>query len=189
MMLNRLKPLKRSLCASFAVAALAFCSASARAADAPSAACVNANLPPAILQSTPLPQAQAGMRLIRVSAPNHQLLLAVADSEKRRELGLMCARGLQPYAGMIFVFGKSGQWEFWMKHTLISLDMVWVDQNGRVTSVAAGVPASTVDTPDDKVAVRSGTGRYVIELRAGDAARAGLHSGVRLALPELHASD
>ena len=75
-----------------------------------------------------------------------------------------------------------------MKNTLIGLDMVFVDMNGRVTSVAANVPASTTSTPQSQVATRWGFGRYVIELPAGAASRLGIRADERFAIPFLDAS-
>jgi uncharacterized membrane protein (UPF0127 family) len=101
----------------------------------------------------------------------------------------MCVTALKQRAGMIFVFPDSGTYEFWMKNTLLPLDMVWLDAVGRVTAVARAVPASTLDEADDAVARRSGTGRYVIELRAHEAAGAGLAIGEHVTLPRLQATE
>jgi uncharacterized membrane protein (UPF0127 family) len=90
---------------------------------------------------------------------------------------------------MIFVFAENRDWEFWMKNTLVPLDMLWVDDNGEITTVAARVPASTRDTPDDAVARRRGRGRYVIELASGEASTDNLKVGTRLKLPPLHAQS
>jgi uncharacterized membrane protein (UPF0127 family) len=76
-----------------------------------------------------------------------------------------------------------------MKNTLVPLDMVFIDGAGRVTSVAADLPATRAGTPDDAVARGRGTGRYVIELAAGDAARHGIAPGVVLPLPHLTAKE
>jgi uncharacterized membrane protein (UPF0127 family) len=69
-----------------------------------------------------------------------------------------------------------------MKNTLIPLDMVFVRQDGRVDSVAANVPATTVTTPQDQIPTRTGTGAYVIELNAGEAAADGIVPGATLDL-------
>ena len=126
------------------------------------------------------PQTVAGDP-IELAAPGATLTLRIAADPDTREYGLMCVLALPPHNGMLFVFpGPDADHPFWMKNTLIPLDMVWVNGRGVVTSVAANVPASTVDTPDDKVANRAGHGTYVIELAAGEAARAGIKPGVRL---------
>jgi len=150
--------------------------------------CADPALPHAILDGVAAAAGSKQLRTIRVVAPNATLTLAVADTDERREKGLMCVTALRADAGMIFVFAKAAEYPFWMKDTLVPLDMLWLDAQGRVTTLAAHVPASTLDTPDDKVAQRSGRGKFVIELRAGEAARAGIGAGDRLQLPELGAS-
>lgn len=118
---------------------------------------------------------------VRVRAPAATLDLRVADTPSKREYGLMCVRSLPPGTGMIFVFGDGDNFrDFWMKNTLIPLDMVFVAKNGRVNDVRANVPATTVDTPDQRIPHRDGTGTYVIELSAGEAARAGIKRGAVL---------
>jgi len=121
--------------------------------------------------------------VVETGAPGARLRLAVAGDEPTRELGLMCVTRLRPHSGMIFVFARDESVEFWMKNTLIPLDMIWVRADGRVDTVAARVPASTRETPDDRVARRHGRGLYVIELAAGEAARDGIVPGARLSVP------
>ncbi|HEY4440953.1 MAG TPA: DUF192 domain-containing protein, partial [Candidatus Elarobacter sp.] len=76
---------------------------------------------------------------------------------------------------------------FWMKNTIAALDMIFVNGDGTVTAVAADVPATAPGTPDEQVARRDGTGRYVIELGAGEAARLGIAAGERLFIPAVSA--
>ena len=114
---------------------------------------------------------------IEAHAPKAVLLLEVADTEPKREYGLMFRTALSPHNGMVFVFPGDGRQEFWMKNTLIPLDMVFVGADERVRSVAADVPQSSLQTPDSKVAVRVGRGKFVIELPAGEARADGIHPG------------
>ncbi len=129
----------------------------------------------------PTPSATTNPQPVAVQAPKATLSLRVADTVETREYGLMCVRELAPDAGMIFVFGDGDQRRsFWMKNTLISLDMVFVRKNGRVDSVAANVPAQTVNTPELALPWRYGVGTYVIELAGGEAAKAGIAAGAHL---------
>ncbi len=145
--------------------------------------CANPALPRVILAAPPAAASTPSMRTEIVVAPHARLTVAVAATEAQRELGLMCVVALQRHAGMIFLFARDDTVEFWMKHTLIPLDMIWLDANGRVTTVAAHVPASTMQTADADVARRSGSGHYVIELNSGEAAKDGIKTGTHLKLP------
>jgi uncharacterized membrane protein (UPF0127 family) len=49
-----------------------------------------------------------------------------------------------------------------------------------VRSIAANVPVVSEDTPDDKIPTRSGTGKFVIELPAGEAQKDGIVPGIQL---------
>ncbi len=125
-----------------------------------------------------------------VRAPLGRLSVVPVTTEQSRARGLMCVVRVPPGKGMIFVFSPpGGPQSFWMKNTLIALDMVFVDADGTVTNVAADVPATPSGTTDDRIARRAGQGLYVIELGAGDAARHHIVSGSRLAIPTLNAQE
>jgi uncharacterized membrane protein (UPF0127 family) len=129
----------------------------------------------------PAPSATPNPVPVKIVAPKATLALRVANTWATREYGLMCVRELAPHSGMIFVFNAVDQSQpFWMKNTLIPLDMIWVRKNGTVSHVEANVPSTTTDTPDIAIPQRLGVGSYVIELGAGQAADAGLAPGVRL---------
>jgi uncharacterized membrane protein (UPF0127 family) len=154
----------------FAAAALAIALAAAPAAAQTPAAC-------------PTPSATPNPVPVHVRAPAAVLDLRVAETYAAREYGLMCVRSMPATAGMIFAFsGGDSRQAFWMKNTLIPLDMVFVLRNGRVNNVDANVPATAVGTPDERLPDYDGTGSYVIELNAGEAARAGIVPGTHLDL-------
>jgi uncharacterized membrane protein (UPF0127 family) len=101
----------------------------------------------------------------------------VADAPDTRETGLMCVKKLPKDYGMLFVFPNEMGLGFWMKHTLVSLDILWIGADKKLTNIAPRLKASKVDTPDDKVARAGGRGQYVLELAAGEAKRRGLKVG------------
>ena len=144
-------------------------------------ACSNPRLPVSILGGSGPYQRGSALKTITLAAPAEKLTLAVAATES--------VTSLAPHHGMIFVFPSAAQQGFWMKLTLISLDMVWLAPDGVVTSVAANVPASTLDTSEKSVARRYGQGQYVVELRAGEAQSDGIKKGVKLSLPVLHGAN
>jgi uncharacterized membrane protein (UPF0127 family) len=147
--------------------------------------CANVRLPQSILDGISARPLSDPLPTIEVRATQAALHLAVVDSEPDREFGLMCVTRLRSHAGMLFVFERDANWEFWMKNTLIPLDMIWLERDGRVSALALNVPESTLETSDDAVARRTGHGRYVIELPAGEALGDGLKVGRVLHLPRL----
>ena len=100
--------------------------------------------------------------------------LEVARNEPERSRGLMHRTSLPERAGMIFLFERPGIYPFWMKNTLIPLDMFWTDTTGKVVWIAESVPPCQADPcpeyPPKAVA------SYVIETNAGFAKRHGVKS-------------
>lgn len=131
--------------------------------------------------ATPAP-APAAQHLseIAVRAPKAVLHLQVAKTEEERERGLMSVRALAPHTGMVFVFGADQPVTFWMKDTLLPLDMIFVSSDGTVRDVAQRVPVVPLDTPDDAIPRVTARAAFVIELPAGEAVRDGLHPGARI---------
>lgn len=64
----------------------------------------------------------------------------VARTEAERNRGLMLRKDLSPDAGMIFLFDRPGFHSFWMANCLISLDIIWLDKDARIVSMAESVP-------------------------------------------------
>ena len=129
----------------------------------------------------------AALQTVTVHAPNATLSLEVADTYESRAYGLMYRTHLAAASGMIFVFNVDGPEEFWMKNTLIPLDMIFVHADGTISSIDANVPASKLG--QESVATRFGHGKFVIELGAGEARKAGLKPGLRLSIPHLEPHD
>lgn len=105
----------------------------------------------------------------------------VADDEQRAQ-GLMFRDHLRPNTGMLFVFPSDGEYSFWMKNTLIPLDMLWIDVNQTVVHVKHDVqPCRTDDCPTYSPGVSA---RYVLELAAGEAKKHNLKAGDKLTFVE-----
>jgi uncharacterized membrane protein (UPF0127 family) len=110
-------------------------------------------------------------------APAAVLTLQVARTEPQREIGLMDVRSLAEHTGMLFVFPGDGPVAFWMKDTLIPLDMVFVAPDGVVRAVASRVPVVPSTMPDENIPLQRGKAMYVIELSSGEAAQDGIVPG------------
>lgn len=120
-----------------------------------------------------------------VRAPHADLHLEVARTAAQREYGLMNRTSLPPHTGMIFVFAQDGEIAFWMKNTLLPLDMVFVGPDGTVRQVDANVPTVPATLPDSQIPLENGVAKYVIELPAGEAASDGILTGTKLDLADV----
>lgn len=98
----------------------------------------------------------------------------VADDDTRQQ-GLMFRDHLAADRGMIFFFPESGEYPFWMKNTLIPLDMIWIDEGRRIAHISHDVPPCKADPcPSYPPNARA---KYVLELAAGVAAKHHLKDG------------
>ena len=64
----------------------------------------------------------------------------IADTDSERQRGLMGLELLKENEGMLFVFPEEGEYSFWMKNTLISLDIIWIDENFQIVNIETAVP-------------------------------------------------
>jgi uncharacterized membrane protein (UPF0127 family) len=117
-------------------------------------------------------------RLDRVCYQSYCIGVEVADSPEKRTHGLMFREQLGKDNGMLFVFETEGQYPFWMKNTLIPLDIVWINKNGEVVFVkndaqpCGNKECFPIESPWEAL--------YVLECTAGTANRIGLHRGSHL---------
>src|SRR5437762_8247436 len=94
-------------------------------------------------RSAPSPAVQSGPS---VTFPDKFTVhVEVAADDPTREQGLMFRDRLPEDRGMIFLFLASGVYPFWMKNTLIPLDMIWIDDKNHVVTVASDVPPCKAD--------------------------------------------
>ncbi len=101
--------------------------------------------------------------------------IELATNDAAREHGLMTRTKLAADHGMLFVFAKSGPQAFWMKNTLIPLDILYFDDARQLVSMQLDVPPCTADPCP--VYPSAGSARYVLELSAGTARRIGVQPG------------
>ena len=124
---------------------------------------------------------QKGLKKVSIVLPGGKTIKAdVADSVAKREKGLMCVTKMPKDYGMLFAFPGEQPLGFWMKNTLVPLDIVFIGADKKITSIAASLKASTTETPDAEVATANGRGLYVLELAAGEAKKRKLAVGSEL---------
>ena len=108
----------------------------------------------------------------------------VADDVAEQSQGLMFREKMATSAAMLFVFPQPKHAQFWMKNTLIPLDMIFADATGLVTRVHSNA------IPHDETAIDGGEGVvFVLEINGGLAARMGIAEGSQMRHPMMEQSS
>jgi uncharacterized protein len=103
------------------------------------------------------------------------LTAEIADTEELRERGLMFRHIMPPDQAMLFDFGKPRPVAMWMKNTYMSLDMLFVREDGTIAAIAENTTPKSLDTVSVQEPVKG-----VIELAAGTAKRLGIHQNDKI---------
>src|SRR6185437_1187319 len=133
-------------------------------------------LPLLLAASTPvmaqLQTFQKSELTIETAAGKHRFTVELAQTPKQMAQGLMYRRSLPADAGMLFEFPSPQIAAFWMKNTLIPLDMLFIAADGRIT----GIHERAVPLSEEPI-VSAGSVVAVLELNGGTAARLGIKPG------------
>jgi len=104
-----------------------------------------------------------------------------ADSPRREEQGLMFVHEMDEHAGMLFVFPGNQRPTMWMKNTYISLDLLFINEHGRIEYIAARatpLSLSIIESPKPSLAV--------LELKGGASEELGIQVGDTVVHPSFH---
>jgi uncharacterized membrane protein (UPF0127 family) len=106
--------------------------------------------------------------------------VTIADTPQARARGLMFVEEMPQREGMLFVFEDERMRTFWMRNTLISLDILYFDSTGAWVSAAENaVPLDETTWPSD------GPAQYVLEINAGLVERFGMGEGTVIRHPAI----
>lgn len=105
----------------------------------------------------------------QVCFKNNCFDVEIVSSPEEIQRGLMFRKSLSPNKGMLFVFPDNTIHHFWMKNTLIPLDMIWLDTTKNVLHVEHNVPPCQTDPCPSYGHNQSSM--YVLEINAGESAR------------------
>ncbi len=101
-----------------------------------------------------------------------QFKVDVADDPVERSKGLMHVESMPRFSGMLFIYETPGPADFWMKNTLIPLDMLFADATGTITHIHENAePLSLASIHGGKDIL------YVLEINGGMAAKLGIEEG------------
>lgn len=99
----------------------------------------------------------------------------IVDTPQTRQQGLMYRERLGADEGMLFIFDSTGRYPFWMKNTLIYLDMIWIDSKNKVVAIHRYAEPCTADPcrsydPEAEAL-------YVLEISGGISVEKGINIG------------
>jgi len=115
---------------------------------------------------------------IRGDFGSARFTLELADTKRERARGLMYRESLPDNHGMLFLYPRVGRPAFWMKNTLIALDMLFITPTGRIQQIHDNA------VPGDLTPIDGGEGIIaVLELAGGQAHALGLSVGSELRHP------
>ena len=131
---------------------------------------------PSASNAVELGQSSAGLEQVPLTivsnGKTHQFTVEVAKTTEEQAMGLMYRNRLAPDRGMIFPFDPPRDASFWMRNTLIPLDMIFVRADGSIANIAANtVPYSEEPVPSD------GPVKAVLEIAGGRSAELGIEPG------------
>jgi uncharacterized protein len=101
--------------------------------------------------------------------------IEIADNETKREVGLMGRPVMDERQGMLFVFEEEYNGAFWMRNTILSLDIIFINQQGVIITIHK----NTKPFSDDTYAP-TGTAWFVLEVNAGFTEKYGVREGDRI---------
>jgi len=131
-------------------------------------------------QPVPPPAAPSGLEVVPLTIHSgervHRFMIEVARTPEQQEQGLMFRERLGADEGMIFPFSFPRPASFWMRNTLIPLDMLFIREDGTIARIAA----NTVPLSEETVTSRGELVAAVLELRGGRAAELGIAEGDRV---------
>lgn len=134
--------------------------------------------PTATATPTPEPTPALGPEIQAVASIGAcELYLEVADDPEERAVGLMGRESLGRDRGMLFVYAAEQVLSFWMKGTLIPLDIVFINGDSVVVDVQTMRPEHET-APNLPITRSAAPARYAIEVNEGVAAECGIEPGV-----------
>lgn len=116
---------------------------------------------------------------VRISGRNGytEFKVEIADDPNERSRGLMDRNSMKDDEGMFFVFEKSDYVNFWMKNTLIPLDMIFIDEHHKIAHIANDVKPCPKGVLNCQLYPSELPVKYVLEINAGLSKKHGFKNG------------
>jgi uncharacterized protein len=121
---------------------------------------------------------QAGLEQVPLTITSasgvHRFTVEIARTLEQQQHGMMFRTSLGPDRGMLFPYSEPSNLSFWMKNTLIPLDMIFIRADGTIARITTAVPESEAPVPAGEPVTA------VLEIAGGRAAELGIRPGDRV---------
>lgn len=138
----------------------------------PLAACQPAQSPAATVEQSPAGLDQVSLTVTTAAGRTHRFTVEVARTPEEQARGLMHRQSLAPDRGMIFPYDPPQITSFWMKNTLIPLDIIFIAPGGRILRIEANTVPFSLEP-----VVSGDPVEAVLELAGGRSAELGIAAG------------
>ncbi len=118
---------------------------------------------------------------IKTAEKNITFNVEIAKTPTEQAYGLMDRKTLAKNAGMLFVYDNASQLSFWMKNTLIPLDIIFIDASKKIVDIETMAPCHEASCP---IYNSKKPAQYALEINAGLSKQDGISSGDRVYVPK-----
>jgi uncharacterized membrane protein (UPF0127 family) len=121
------------------------------------------------------------LSIVSDGGKTHQFQVEMAMTPQQQEVGLMFRHEVAPDSGMLFVFPAAQEGQFWMKNTLVPLDMVFINADGTIRSISENTVPLSLAVDDS-----GGPVLAVLELKGGLTAKENIAVGDKVVAAAFH---
>ncbi|HLP44293.1 MAG TPA: DUF192 domain-containing protein [Candidatus Nanoarchaeia archaeon] len=123
---------------------------------------------------------KSGYETATLRVGSKDVIVDLADDPAKRTRGLSGRTSLETGTGMLFIFEKSGTYGFWMKDMNFSIDILWLDETGKIVHIEKSLSPDTYP----KTVTPASPAKYVLELPAGFSHSENIQVGDTIVLPK-----
>lgn len=125
-------------------------------------------------------------KTVSIKLGNIKYDFEIAKTISQKSIGLSGRTSLCKNCGMIFIYSSEGIYPFWMKDTLIPLDMIWLDKTGKIITYHNAQPEPNIPLTKLKNYANSTPAKYILEINSGDFTKLNLKIGGIINLPNFN---
>jgi Uncharacterized conserved protein len=122
--------------------------------------------------------ARSSLTVETAAGGRYRFDIELAETPMQQMQGLMFREKMAPDAGMLFIYDRPQPASFWMKNTLIPLDMIFIGADGRIVNIHQNAVPQSLDAVNS-----AGPVKAILEINGGMSARLGIRAGDRVLYP------